>query len=120
MILAIEFDDNIHCLQHNQDEICSDVIMMNAVDTKFHDSPRKTISKISILNLIYLARSISFITDNFLIFSNDGREPLKYLFFNGPNMKKIEKAKTVHYDFASFSQKNNVFIGYKNASITLC
>lgn len=35
-------------------------------------------------------------------------------------MKKIEKAKTVHYDFASFSQKNNVFIGYKNASITLC
>lgn len=66
------------------------------------------------------ARSISYITDNFLIFSNDGREPLKYLHYEGPNFKKIEKAKTVHYDFGAYSPKNNVFIGYKNASITLC
>lgn len=101
-------------------EIYSDKITMYSSDTKFHDSPRK-LKQFSIFYFNFvLARSISFITDNFLIFSNDGREPLKYLFFSGPNMKKIEKAKTVHYDFASFSQKNNVFIGYKNSSITLC
>lgn len=55
-----------------------------------------------------------------MIFSSDGREPLRYLYYSGPNQKKIDKAKTVHYDFASYSKKNNVYIGYKNGNITLC